>query len=131
MNIVLLRIVLIATLSSACAPNVYPPGYEEAAHEARDNMRSTKGRSFRRAIQRDLKASLRDIMERCYRISADTRGSRLFLLINAEGELARFLIFPESEFSSCISEKLTLPKLIPPPEPDYWIRIKLAPHWGS
>jgi hypothetical protein len=120
--------VLIAALFTACAADVGPPGYQEAAREARVNMLSMKGRFFRRRIERDLKTALKDIMERCYRVSRDTRGARLLLLINADGELSRFLIYPESAFSSCISENLAIPKLVPPPEPDYWIKIQLAPH---
>ena len=126
----LFRSALTAALFTACAADVGPPGYQDAAREARANMISMDGRRYRRHIQRHIQSAFEDLIDRCYRETLDNRGAHLLLLINADGELVRFLIYPDGAFSSCISAGLDIPKLAPPPETNYWIKLFLETHPG-
>ena len=49
----------------------------------------------------------------------------MFLRLNAEGKAQEVLVYPETQFTSCIRTALTGGKFSNPPHGDYWINIHI------
>lgn len=119
-------------LCATCASSPKPPGYEAAARAARKNAESVEGAWYLREVGRDLGrrrlVSSTDRMVRvCRRQTPDARGVHLLFRLDASGEPAETLVYPDSELGRCVREGLEIFPLPSPPEPDYWYSMVVPP----
>ena len=49
----------------------------------------------------------------------------MFLSLNAEGKVQEVLVYPETQFTSCVRTALLAGKFSNPPHSDYWINIHI------
>lgn len=114
-------------VSWGCAPEMLPPGYDDAAREVRDNLRTAQGRSYRRAVENELSRRLQRAARRCYVHAPETRGVRLLYRLDESGNPTESIVYPDTAFGRCVQTDIGQFELPPPPEPGYWVSFGVAP----
>jgi hypothetical protein len=111
-----------------CASVPPPPaGYDEALREVRRNERSPRGDAYHRVIEKEILPEFRRASRQCSVREPDTLGARFLYKLDQAGVPVQTLVHPDTAFAQCVREAIGDFDLSPPPEPDYWIEIRIPP----
>lgn len=123
----ILALVVVPIWLLSCAANAGPPGYQEAIREARQNLKSKEGSRYKRQTGKIFRKAFRKAGRRCFVRIPDKRGATVLFRLDAVGDPDRSIVYPSrSELAHCILESAGKFRLPAPPEPDYWIAVRLV-----
>lgn len=111
----------------SCAAETGPPGYQDGIRLAKLNLKSQAGSRYKRQTQRIFRKAFRKASRRCYVQIPDKRGATVLYRLDAIGDPVESIVYPtRSELAGCVLESAGKFKLPAPPEPDYWIAVRLV-----
>jgi hypothetical protein len=104
-----------------------PAGYDEALREVERNERSPRGDMYLRSIEKEFVQAFDGAIRRCRVREPDTLRVRFLFRLDASGVPVENLIHPLTPFAECVREEIGDLAFEPPPEPDYWIGLRIRP----
>lgn len=118
---------LAALLASlGCAGEARPAGYDDALRAVRQNIKSPGGVRYRHRFAEAITEALVHAERHCRPVRLpDKRGSMLLYRIGENGKANESIVYPLTEYATCMHERIRDFEVEPPPKPDWWVGIEI------